>query len=93
MSQDQQDRRDRMGDQAADDEVNGIPGQLIYPDREVDAERAAAFAGGKEETLYPENEGDVSRTGWQNPADNRNAEQVEHNETEPAEMRHEGDLA
>lgn len=30
----------------------GVPGQIQYPDREVDAERAAAYAGGKEDTLY-----------------------------------------
>lgn len=51
-----------------DDDVNGIEGQIIYPDREVDAEHAAAFAAGKEPSLYPDDE-DGSRSGWQNPAD------------------------
>jgi hypothetical protein len=34
----------------------GIPGQIQYPEREVDAERAAAFAGGKVDSLEPEDE-------------------------------------
>jgi hypothetical protein len=50
------------------DEVNGITGQIIYPDREVDAERAAAWAAGKEDSLYPDDE-EGDRVGWQNPAD------------------------
>jgi hypothetical protein len=33
------------------EEVNGVPGQIVYPDPTVDAERAAAFAGGKVDTL------------------------------------------
>lgn len=53
---------------ADDDDVNGIEGQIIYPDREVDAERAAAWAAGKETSLYPDDE-DGSQVGWQNPAD------------------------
>jgi hypothetical protein len=32
----------------------GVPGQILYPEREVDAERAAAFAGGKVDSLEPE---------------------------------------
>jgi hypothetical protein len=32
----------------------GVPGQIQYPDREVDAERAAAFAAGKVDSLEPE---------------------------------------
>lgn len=49
----------------------GIAGQIQYPDREVDAERAAAFAAHKEDTMYDddENEAGKSRVGWQNPAD------------------------
>jgi hypothetical protein len=38
------------------DEVNGIEGQIIYPDRTVDAERAGEFAAGKVDTLEPEDE-------------------------------------
>lgn len=34
----------------------GVPGQIQYPDREVDAERAGEFAAGKVETLEPEDE-------------------------------------
>lgn len=44
----------------------GIKGQLQYPEVEVDAERAAAYAGGKEDSLYE----DERLSGWQNPADN-----------------------
>jgi hypothetical protein len=56
----------------------GVPGQILYPDREVDAERAAAFAGGKEETLYDdENDAGKSRHGWQNPADRPEEEQTQ----------------
>jgi hypothetical protein len=51
-----------------DDDFNGIPGQIHYPDREVDAERAAAWAAGKEDSLYPDDE-EGDRVGWQNPAD------------------------
>ena len=51
----------------------GVPGQIQYPDREVDAERAAAYAGGKEEFLYEED--DPRNEGWTNPADKRTAEQ------------------
>jgi hypothetical protein len=70
----------------------GIEGQIQYPEAEVDAERAAAYAAGKEEFLYPDDEGtEFPRSAsWSNPADNRNAEQVENNETEPEAMRHEG---
>lgn len=51
-----------------EDEFNGIPGQIQYPDRFVDAERAAAFAAGKVDTLDPNDE-EGDRDGWQNPAD------------------------
>lgn len=46
----------------------GVPGQIQYPDRTVDAERAAAFAAGKVDSLDPDDE-DGTRSGWQNPAD------------------------
>jgi hypothetical protein len=36
----------------------GVPGQILYPDRSVDAERAAGFAGGKYDTLEPEEDED-----------------------------------
>jgi hypothetical protein len=36
----------------------GVPGQIQYPEREVDAERAGEFAAGKVETLEPEDEED-----------------------------------
>lgn len=77
----------------------GIPGQIQYPDPETNAERAAAFAAGKEDTLYEDDENDAgkTRTGWQNPADRPGEEQGEPGvpgdesgeETEPAAMRHE----
>jgi len=38
------------------EEVSGAPGQIVFPEPEVDAERAAAFAAGKVETLEPEEE-------------------------------------
>lgn len=70
-----------------EDETNGIEGQIIYPDREVDAERAAAFAAGKEDSMYDDddNEAGKSRTGWQNPADRPT--EVQNEETEPEENR------
>jgi hypothetical protein len=34
----------------------GVPGQIQYPDREVDAERAAAFAAGKVDSLEDEDD-------------------------------------
>ena len=74
----------------------GVPGQIQYPDVEVDAERAAAFAAGKEDSLFDEDDPRYEEAGWHNPADNpQSAEQREKNETEPEEMRHEhyGDQA
>lgn len=50
----------------------GVPGQIVYPDAEVNAERAAAFAAGKEDSLY-EDDPDGRRSTWQNPADNPGA--------------------
>lgn len=50
----------------------GVPGQIEYPDRVVDAERAAAFAAGKVPTLDPEDE------------DKDDEEVDEDEETEPA---------
>lgn len=38
-------------------EVNGIKGQIIYdPPETVDAARAGAYAAGKVDTLYPDEE-------------------------------------
>jgi hypothetical protein len=59
-----------------DDGVNGIEGQIIYPDAEVDAERAGAWVAGKEDTLYEDDE-DNERMGWQNPADRPTEEQTD----------------
>ena len=50
------------------DDGPGIPGQIQYPEVHVDAERAAAFAAGKVDTLDPDDE-DGEHDGWQNPAD------------------------
>jgi len=50
------------------DDFNGIPGQIVYPDREVDAERAGEWVAGKADSLYPDDE-DGERVGWENPAD------------------------
>lgn len=62
----------------------GIEGQILYPDPEVDAERAAGFAAGKYDTLYPEDNDDNgtghSRSGWQNPADRPSEEQKQDEE-------------
>lgn len=51
----------------------GIEGQIQYPDREVDAERAAAFAAHKVDSLHPDK---PEESGWQNPADRPGEEQV-----------------
>lgn len=67
-----------------DDGVNGIEGQIIYPDREVDAERAAAFAAGKVDTLNPDEDKDES--GWQNPAD-RPEEELTDDDDDDDEVR------
>lgn len=37
-------------------ESEGVPGQLLYPERVVDAERAGQFVAGDVETLEPEEE-------------------------------------
>jgi len=41
----------------------GVPGQIEYPDRVVDAERAAAFAAGKVPTLDPDDEDNLDDDG------------------------------
>jgi hypothetical protein len=43
---------DRVSD--SEESVNGIKGQLVYPDRVVDAERAGLYAAGKVDTLDPD---------------------------------------
>jgi hypothetical protein len=49
-----------LGTEEAEDntQVNdaGVPGQIEYPERVVDAERAGEFAAGKVDTLEPEDE-------------------------------------
>jgi hypothetical protein len=82
------DYRDTVENDNAD-EVNGIEGQLIYPDREVDAARAGEFAAGKVDTLYEDEAADDEARGWHNPADNLNAEERENEETESEELRNE----
>jgi hypothetical protein len=68
-------------DPEGEDEFYGIPGQIQYPDPHVDAERAAAFAGGKVDHLDPRAEDDPAyESGWENPADRPNEEQVEDDE-------------
>lgn len=59
----------------------GIPGQIMYPEVNVDAERAAAFAAGKVDSLDPDDE-DGEKDGWQNPADRPTEEQVDEEEDE-----------
>lgn len=82
----------QVGTEAEDDTQTvdaGVPGQIQYPDRAVYAERAAAFAAGKEDTLYPEEDEpeDSGRqvratdTGDREPGDETGEE------TEPAAMR------
>ena len=67
----------------------GVPGQIQYPDREVDAEHAAAFAAGKEDNLYAD-EDDPRNVTWENPADDRRSPaQKEANETEPEPLLNE----
>jgi len=41
----------------------GVPGQIMYPEPEVDAERAAAFAGGKVDSLTDEGEDESEEAG------------------------------
>ena len=59
----------------------GVPGQIEYPDRVVDAERAAAFAAGKVPTLDPDDEDNLDDDGEPLPGDETGEE------TEPAAMR------
>lgn len=64
---DERGSKDQRSDESEDNTQvadAGVPGQIAYPDREVNAERAAAYAAGKEETLYED-----GQAGWQNPAD------------------------
>ena len=67
-----------MADEELEDSA-GIPGQIQYPDVHVDAERAAAFAGGKVDNLDPDDE-DGEHDGWQNPADRSSEEQKDEDE-------------
>jgi hypothetical protein len=64
------------------EDFNGIPGQIQYPDVEVDAERAGEWVAGKADSLYPDDE-NGERVGWQNPADR--STEVQDEETEPDE--------
>ena len=48
-----------MSETATEEEYvdnNDVPGQLVFPEQEVDAERAGAFVAGKVDTLYDEEE-------------------------------------
>lgn len=58
----------------------GISGQILYPEVEVDAERAGAYAAGDVETLYDDPD-DERNSGWRNPAD-RSSEVEEPDEGE-----------
>ena len=63
----------------------GVPGQIQYPDRTVYAEQAAAFAAGKADTLYPEEEtGD--RQVYNTLPDRETGDETGE-ETEPAAVR------
>jgi hypothetical protein len=44
--------------QAEAEDGPGVEGQIMYPEPNVDAERAAAFAAGKVDTLEPEDDED-----------------------------------
>lgn len=48
----------------------GVPGQILYPEREVDAERAGEFAAGKVDTLDPDAEERTDRERIQDDLDN-----------------------
>ena len=63
----------------------GVPGQIQYPDRTVYAERAAAFAAGKVDTLYPEEE--TGDRQVYNTLPERETGDETGEETEPAAMR------
>jgi|KBSMisStandDraft_5_1062788.scaffolds.fasta_scaffold12033_7 hypothetical protein len=67
---------EQFANPGGDDDAPGIPGQIQYPDVHVDAERAAAFAGGKVDNLDPDDE-DGEHDGWQNPADRSSEEQTD----------------
>jgi hypothetical protein len=63
-----------------EEEVAGIPGQIEYPDRDVDAERAGEYAAGKVDTLEdPDAEEDdeaaEQRRATQTPQENRMEDQ------------------
>jgi hypothetical protein len=53
----------------------GVPGQIMYPEREVDAERAGEFAAGKVDTLEPEDEADEADEEAAAEADEEDAEE------------------
>jgi hypothetical protein len=38
------------------EDSSGVPGQIMYPEVEVDAERAGEFVAGKVDSLVPEDE-------------------------------------
>lgn len=64
----------------ADEEVPGIPGQIVYEDPAVDAERAGEYAAGKVDTLEDDDpdeddEAREQRRATQTPQEQRMEEQ------------------
>jgi hypothetical protein len=62
----------------------GIPGQIMYPEVEVDAERAGEYAAGKVDTLDPDAEERTERERIQDDIDTypRDEEEVREEEDE-----------
>lgn len=58
------------GEEEEGSAFEGIPGQLMYPDKDVDAERAGQFAAGKVDTLDPNEEEKSDRERIQDDIDN-----------------------
>lgn len=66
-----------LADEEELEDSAGVPGQIMYPEVEVDAERAAAFAGGKVDTLDPDAEERTPRERIQDDIDNYSRDEEE----------------
>jgi hypothetical protein len=73
-----------LADEEEFEDSAGVPGQIMYPEVEVDAERAAAFAGGKVDTLDPDAEERTDRERIQDDIDTypRDTEEVREDDEE-----------
>ena len=68
------------------EDSSGVPGQIVYPDVVVDAERAGEYAAGKVDTLDPDDESEqrTDRERIQDDIDNYPRDEEEIDEDDDA---------